>query len=375
MESKQTIWILVIVIAIIFISGCAPEEIVEELQQEIATPIIKEEVAEKEKIEEPKEPYLPEQLNEEEQKKIPGQPPPVFTHHITDLSKIAYIIPPLLPPHSYHSYLGLKQGVPRVAVYAPADAEFFEVTFYHERGDGVPEYKLVFRVNDNFFYYFDHVIDPIPKIKAVSPKEPQPFMGAPDLATSSVFIQAGDLIAYSEGTLQARNWDFGVYDVTHKNKMANPTRHIPPGPTSKNVPALGPYDFFPDDRIMPASECPDVSRDIVGTASGYWYLDSGTDETYEYRLEIAAGITGNVNWIGVGRGRDQTYVDQVPTDPVDVTVGQSACYFDDVYFDNKISNRKHLFIKLLSETELGIFYGEGSCPKTFPEEGYKIYVR
>jgi len=310
-------------------------------------------------------------------------PPPVFTHHITDLSKIMYIVPPgSVSGNTFaeHSYLSLKESADRVPVFAPIDSKLGAVAYYGDSA-GNTSYTLSFKVNENVFYYVE-IIEVSAKIRAVSPSEPRPHSRTDD-PTSPVFVKAGELIGYVGKNQLYRIWDFGVYDVTNRNNVANPERHGDKYGADRYLTGLCPYDFYPAEMKneyldlfsgangtpVIVSDCRGLSQDVVGTAAGYWFLDSGSDETYGPQLVIASTLDGKVRWGGVGFSIDDGFRVQNsnPIDPASITVGESACYLG-----NKGGN---LFIKLLSETELGVFYRTGNCPSSFPEAGYKVYAR
>jgi len=323
---------------------------------------------------------------------IPGQPPIVFTHHITDLSKIMYVVPPGSQSgntFAEHSYIRINEDVTELAVYAPIDSELYSVGYYIEResdydasADDTPyfQYILFFKVNENVFYYFDHFADVSQKIKNVSPQQPSD-QSTTDDPTSPTYVKGGELIGYVYRDIGGGGYDFGVYDLTNRNKVANHERLSGYIYLRRYLTGLCPYDFYPEDMKREyldlfsgpggtpviVSECRGLSRDVIGTAAGYWFLDSGSDETYGPQLVIASTLAGNVRWGGVGPFT--TNHASKSTDPAKVVVGQSTCYFD-IYSDTN-----YLFIELLSETELAAFYGEGKCPSAFPEEGYKVYFR
>jgi hypothetical protein len=299
-----------------------------------------------------------------------------FTQHVTTLAKISFMVQPgsvsgdEISPHSYLSILTTEATV---EVYAPAAAELSAIGYYTERVDLVPEYSLWFKVNNNLFYFFDHLVACSPKIKAVAPATPRPD-STTVAPTSPVSVTAGEFVASAEGTLQARTFDFGAYDTTNVNPVANASRYTP---TNRYVTGVNPYRYYSASMRSqylnivgvttgthyPTTECQSPCRDVLGTAAGYWYLDSGTDATYTTNLPIAYRPDGSVRWGGVGGGGlDQSTL----TDPVSITTGESHAY---------ISGSNYLYIKLISATSLGVYYGSGAPPADFPSSGYKTYAR
>lgn len=298
-----------------------------------------------------------------------------FTHHITDLTLISFIIPPgsrsgdEISPHSYLSILTTEATV---EVNAPVGAELSAIGYYTERSDAVPEYSLWFKVNSNVYYFFDHLVKCSPKIEAVAPATPRPDSTTVP-PTSPVSVSAGEFIASAEGTLQARTFDFGAYDASHANPVANASRY---SATNRYVTGINPYTYYPTSlrtqylnkvgiavgTLNPTTECRSPCRDVLGTAAGYWYLDSGTDATYTTNLPLLLEVDGSVRWGGVGGGG----IDQNSSpDPVAITTGESQAY---TYSGN------YLYIKLLDANSLGVSYGSGAPPASFPAS-YKTYVR
>ena len=165
---------------------------------------------------------------------------PVFTNHITDVSKINYVAPPPTmgagPSLKTHSYVGTSAP----AIYAPADLRLVSGAYY----EGGP-YTLEFEVSCEVKIRFNHITEPIPSIKSAFPSEPAGFNDSrsQELSTHPTF-QAGDLLAHTTGTSQAGNWDFGVYNSTVKNKYyGDPTW----GNSWVNTTAVCPFDYFPAD--------------------------------------------------------------------------------------------------------------------------------
>ncbi|MFH1826488.1 MAG: hypothetical protein ABH823_04270 [bacterium] len=311
-----------------------------------------------------------------------------FSAYITDLSKIAYITPigsigthPDGAEFKSHSFFRITDEVTTVEVYSPVSAEVVEMKYLINRADNVPEYYLLFQINDNLFFYFDHLIDVNAEIKSFRPDEPTDDSTVSFYPPSPIAIQAGELIGSTEGTLQAHNWDFGAYDTSTTPAQINPARFY--GQTSRLY-GICPYQYYPESMkeqylnlfadsfgtIIPGASCGSVSQDVADTAAGAWFLDSGTDSTYKAKFVIAKTITDNIQWGGVGSGvlvdrQTDTYT---PIDPAEITAGESASYQD-------YERENYLFIKLLSATELGIIYGSGETPAVFPETGYKTYLR
>jgi len=76
------------------------------------------------------------------------------------------------------------------------------------------------------------------------------------------------------------------------------------------------------------------------------------------------------DFLKIGGGFDNSYEGEFIIVPEELTIEQSECYVNE-----RDSSGEFLFVKVLSDTELAVYYGEGKCPSSFPESGYKVYVR
>jgi len=290
------------------------------------------------------------------------------------------------------SYIHLKDDVGMVDIYAPYDADLERIALHYEREDGIPEYKLVFKINNNIYYSYDHIVTVIDRIDAVAPE------AADDSREVSprtpVSVKAGEHIGSTEGTLQGRSFDFKVYDLTHENPVANPERFtlkISDGYSLKYYRAICPYSLYteqmykeysklfgsPSGTLFPDTECRNPCRDVPGTAAGYWFLDAEGDEDYSRQFTIASSLDGGVRWGGTGKKDfkgdfgtcfDSRFEDN-PLDPESIEVGDSYCYTNDMTEDD------FTYIKLISDDELAVYYGLGRCPGAFPDSGYRVYHR
>lgn len=168
-----------------------------------------------------------------------SNPSPVFTNHITDLSKVSYVVPPPTmgsgPSLKTHSYIGTN-GI-NVPVYAPTALTLKAGAHYV----GGP-YGFEFRAGCEVTVRFGHITNPVDVLKKLLPSEPQPDSRTQEL--SPVSFAAGDLIAYTTGTETAGNWDFGVYNSIKVNRYTN-------DPSWNNstvyTTAVCPFDYFAPD--------------------------------------------------------------------------------------------------------------------------------
>ena len=125
---------------------------------------------------------------------------PVFTNHITDMSKVNYIGPPPTmgagPNLKTHSYIGTDHA--RVPVYAPATMTLESGSYYV----GGP-YMIEFLVSCEVRVRFGHITEPVEAIRKLLPSEPKQDSRSQELAP--ITFAAGDLVGYTTGTDLAGN--------------------------------------------------------------------------------------------------------------------------------------------------------------------------
>lgn len=63
---------------------------------------------------------------------------------------------------------------------------------------------------------FDHVTEPVEKIRQLFPTSPRNDSRT-DLFKTPLAMAAGELIGYTTGSVNAHNWNFAVYDAAEKN--------------------------------------------------------------------------------------------------------------------------------------------------------------
>lgn len=140
---------------------------------------------------------------------------PIFTKHITDVSKIENIVlPPVISAGNLKTHSYIETNKKKVPIYAPVDMELITGSFYV----GGP-YRLDFQVGCNVTLRLAHITEPLQDIIVLFPSSPTQDSKDQEIKQKIKF-KAGDLIGYTTGTSQAGNWDFGVYDITKSNKYA-----------------------------------------------------------------------------------------------------------------------------------------------------------
>lgn len=307
---------------------------------------------------------------------------PTFSRHVTDLERIAYIIPLGSIGQNFikdHVFLKNRDGE-TVPVHAPVEATLRKVAYYRERTDGVPEYYVEFQASCEVFFYFDHLVSVNPTIAAVMPAAPETEGMHPTAVSASVIVSAGDLIGTAEGTLQSRTWDFGVYNTSKPLAFANPDRwktnprtyycDCPFAYFSETMEAdyKKLFGFF-DGVLYPGTDCGSANKDVIGTLSGAWF-ERGSDMMDQDARIVVASQTGDSVRVGGLSGFKLTgsvLAENHPTvRPQDVRVGQSICYDDDTHY---------AYFNLVGENELQAIFGNGNCPSSFPAAGFKTYER
>lgn len=163
---------------------------------------------------------------------------PVFSHHLTDVSKINNIV---IPPNiiagdlKTHSYMETDHA--RVPIYAPTAMTLMAGSYYVSG-----PYRLDFRVSCEVTVRFAHITEPIEAIRSVFPSTPAPMGDSRDQSIKNkISFNAGDLIGYTTGTDTAGNWDFGVYNSSVRNKYADDARF---DFSRIYTTAVCPYDYF-----------------------------------------------------------------------------------------------------------------------------------
>lgn len=164
---------------------------------------------------------------------------PVFTNHITDMSKVSYVVPPPTmgtgPNLKTHSYIGTNGA--NVPLYAPTAMTLKSGSHYV----GGP-YMFEFQASCEVAVRFGHVTNPIDSIKNLLPAEPKSDSRTQEL--NHVGFAAGELIGYTVGTPQASNWDFGVYNSAANNRYINDQNW---NNSATYTTAVCPFNYFAPD--------------------------------------------------------------------------------------------------------------------------------
>jgi len=305
---------------------------------------------------------------------------PVFTHHFTDLSKIQAlgILGGAVGGSPGRSYVTVKEGG-KVPVYNPMEA-VLETIIWSDRGSGESEYGFYFRASCEVTYLLDHVEEIADGIKNLRPKEPATSTRTELGSQPSKVIKAGELLGYTDGTPQARTFDFLLINKSKQAFHVNPNRWK----WEQAVYADCPYDYYEKDlkkqhyallgmpaeggELVKAENCGSPSEDVAGTVSGGWFQGDSTTENGKW-----ATFGQQFNWMemsiresGANRPFSLKEFDPKIT-PDEVTLGQAVCFQG---YENNWA-----YAKLVSETELAMATGTGQCPGTFPESQAEVWER
>lgn len=165
-----------------------------------------------------------------------NDPSPVFSKHITDISKVRYISPPPTmgsgPSLKTHSYIGTEHE--RVPVYAPVAMTLASGAHYV----GGP-YTMEFQVSCQVKIRFGHITEPVESIRTLLPGTPAQDSRTQELVP--IQFAAGELLGYTTGTDVAGNWDFGVYNSSKNNRyIDDPDWNW----SDTHTKAVCPFDYF-----------------------------------------------------------------------------------------------------------------------------------
>ncbi len=296
-------------------------------------------------------------------------PPSVqFTENVTELSRISAIAPPGAPntaeikPHSYF----FVSGSTPINLYAPTQATLEQMAFYREQN--ISQYLLVFRVSATVTFRLDHIYNPVTAIVNAGPQNPSDntMTSAPN---SLVVIAAGGSI----GTTTASVWDFGVYDTTITNTFANQARYVN-NFMDNALHGVCPYNYFSSalkptyeakfgtatGTVFAGTACGNASRDAPGALAGMWFIDGVAGGVYPATFGIAKDSDGTVRVAGLSN----MVLVASGTDPANVT--GEICYG---------ALNQYAYFRTVSATKIDVASAMGTCPGTFPQTGFRSYIR
>jgi len=306
--------------------------------------------------------------------------PVVFTTEFTDFSKINAFQPigSISGASRGRSYIEIKKGE-TVPVYAPMDATLVSIIYAYRGSDADHgEYGFKFDTKCGVTFLLDHLDSASEEMKKYAPKEPSRSTAVND--SLSIPVKAGILLGYTDGTSQARTFDFLVLNQNNKIFNINPNRWQ----WDQSKYSVCPYEFYTNNLkekyfqkigmntntgFIKAKDCGNISYDINNTISGGWFLDDrATDLTGEFMLigERMGAVDLTVKTDS--EGAKLRITDYNPkTLPKDVGINESVCY--------KGFANDWVFLHLIDGKTIEMRSGFGDCPASFPDAGAKKYYR
>lgn len=307
-----------------------------------------------------------------------------FINAFTDYSDIKHIIPPgaaVGDTIKAHSYIALQTE--KINIYAPADMYLVQGSYYKEPPSFVAKttYILHFLVGCDMVINFDHITNPVDKIRQVLNQKPNEGTAMEGFLSEPVFFKAGELIGYTIGAGSPeliKTFDFGLYDKNHTNQFVNQARYEQ-NFDWKNLNAVCAFDYFSselkDQYYNKLSSlngnfvkvCRSPSQDKKGTLAGAWHKNP-EDSTVAHRVGIAADLDGKSLSITGINNEFFSINDSEPTfiDPANVT--SQHCYYNS-------STNKFVFFNVASDTQMQAYLGTGRCPSNFSASLAQTYYR
>ncbi len=325
---------------------------------------------------------------------------PVFTHYFVDPEKVR-VVQPLGVVHGSgkitvgRSYVSFKEEYDdeKIPVYAPAGLTTKFGSYYtggSEPGENtLPDYAITFDLGCGYRLSFAHLKEMAPKIVEIMPELSESSAG---VDIERIEIKAGEVIGYFISNAGVTGIDIIVESDSVTNHFANQERYEKYGSNLLHV--ICPYDLYTGDMREAyydlfgggfltrtgIRDCGTVERDINGTISGMWFLDevplrSVHDTVKEGIYGSPMPIADDGERIVVGRIDEANIwiAHDNPTykDPTEVT--------DEHCYQNMLTPETHdgyVYFKVISDMEMRAFISEtGSCPESFPGEGWVSYYR
>ncbi len=304
---------------------------------------------------------------------------PTFTKTFTDLTKIDSIQPigQITAASFGRSYITISEGK-EVPVYVPADATLTSAVYAY-RGPDVDygEYGFWFDAGCGVTFLLDHLDKAAEKFKKLAPSEPSKTTQADNKI--SVKVKAGELLGYTNGTEQARTFDFLVQDENNEIFHINPERWT----WDQSLKSVCPYDFYTKDlkdefyskigvmnmgQFQKAESCGSPSHDIKDTLSGGWFGKDATDQKGQFL--IVGKMFGRVDLVIKIDGQQELRITDYKSRkfPEDIKKTGSICYSDN-------NENKWAYLNMILENELQVATGTGVCPARFLGTNITTYNR
>ncbi|OGH20165.1 MAG: hypothetical protein A3D74_02650 [Candidatus Levybacteria bacterium RIFCSPHIGHO2_02_FULL_37_13] len=141
---------------------------------------------------------------------------PKFTHHFTDIAIIDSIVPPIFRNSKGIMPTMLINITGRAPLYMPANGKLVQGSYHNE--EGAQFYMWEIDIGCNVTVVFDHVTEPMEKVKRLFPSAPRDDSQT-DFFETPLEMAAGELVGYTTGSVNAHNWNFAVYNASEKNYL------------------------------------------------------------------------------------------------------------------------------------------------------------
>ncbi len=306
--------------------------------------------------------------------------PPKFVYDFTDVTKIDAFQPlgSLSGASRGRSYITISKGQ-TVPVYLPLDATLISVIYAYRGPDAPePEYGFKFNIGCSMTLLLDHVDFASDEMKGYAPKEATRSTASDN--NLSVKIKGGTLLGQSNGTPNARTFDFLVMDQNNNASYINPNRWQ----WDQSKYAVCPYDYYDESKkqiyyakignytdsgLIKSADCGKLSYDVEGTISGGWFATSDATDT-KGKFMLIGERMGTVD-VAVKNDSEGTLVRVYSYSPkvlpVDVGIGESVCYEG---FSND-----WVYLFLVDKDTIKIYNGSGKCTSTFPQTNASEFKR
>ena len=278
-----------------------------------------------------------------------------------------------------------------VPVYVPVDSELTHITYARDKPEDPGDYILSFRVSCEVTYAFDHVARLAEDIAPLAPTTPANTTRSG--VDTSVQLRAGSLVGYAGGTTGANNWDVVFSNTAKSGQFINQQRYENSdihGRLRDVLYADCLYDYYSAamrqeyDALMsgvgPGGSCL-VTRDTPGIILGQWFKEPyapGDPVNFDpgFGVVVRLGYTSGFLIIPQIRIDVEEYpsvwIDELQPTYLDPNVAIEHCYEHEKWVAG--APPTHVYLKLLSDMELAVAFGDGFCPPQMPDM-YQVYYR
>lgn len=324
-----------------------------------------------------------------------SNPNPTFTVAHTDLDKVSFISPMIVPSGNWlknRSYFVIKNDPStgdafNVPVHAPIDMVLTGITRYMEsamdhQGNLLEQDQLdlEFQVSCEVSIGFDHVKTLVGEGAEVTPAEA--VWDTRDAQKQvRVEYQAGDLIGYTKGTSVAHTWDFIMESTLSTIQYANQERYETMGDLVRMRQAVCPYDYYEESiraqylalfggwaGLMTGATTCLGSPDVLGSIAGGWFGSPYAGDAFMPADWALAVVHTADDRVEINDASNSVRTDgSHSTHMVPGLVTTEHCYQD------YNTPAKHVYLKMLAVDQVAYAFGQGTCPASFPSDSSIAY--